>query len=142
MKVRGRHAQTGTASLEPAGGLDTEWDAVYETALTGTARIGLLVLSFSFVWAGFSLRLQRGYDDRNASIQLAIAVAAMEESGTNARRIRRRKISVPRADLATAASTSITNDVHVSNVVGTVAADGTSMGGARTNTRPRQGRNH
>ncbi len=120
------HCQLGTAV-----GSDTEWDAVYETGLTGTARIGLLVLSLALVWAGFSCcAYSATLLDRNASIQLAIAVAAMveEEQDQYAVDTTQENVGTFRADLAAAVSTTGSDDLHV---VGTVAADGISVGGTR-----------
>lgn len=121
------HCQLGTF-----GSSGTEWDVVYETGLTGTARIGLLVFSLALVWAGFSCcAYSATLLDRNASTQLAIAVASMaeEEEGHCAVNTSQGNLGTFRADLAAAVSTSSTDGVHV--VVDTVATDGTSVGGAR-----------
>ena len=118
------HCQVGSS-----GTLGTEWDVVYSTGLTGSARIGVLVSSLALVWAGFSCcAYSATLLDRNASTQLAVAVAAMmaEEDDQRVGDAPHEDLGSFRADLAAAVSTSTTDDV----VVGTITDDGAAVGGA------------
>jgi hypothetical protein len=70
------HCQLGS------GEVGTDWAAVYQTALTGTARVGLLVSSLAVVWAGFSCcAFSALLLDRQAAAQMPVATAAAVAAG-------------------------------------------------------------
>eukprot|EP01044_Picomonas_judraskeda_P000307 COSAG03_NODE_12_length_22635_cov_7.308307_16_plen_645_part_01 len=121
----------GHCQLGSSGTLGTEWDVVYNTGLTGSARIGLLVSSLAVVWAGFSCcAYSATLLDRNASAQLAVAMAAImaEKDDQCVGEVRPHEdLGSFRADLAAAVSTSTPAD---DVVVDTNTDDGATAGGA------------
>lgn len=119
--------QDGHCQLGVSGTPDAGWDVVYETGLTGTARVGLLICSIGLVWAGFSCcAYSATLLERRAAAQLAVALAAMAQGEEDRRNqeTSQENEGTFRADLAAAVTnTSSTEDVQLVVVAGATSGD-------------------